>query len=641
MDNRYRQTKNIIAFLVLVMIVLGIHAATSFMTPSKTYNYSEIVNSFKNHQVTKYEMNLSSGDMEITLKSGETVYYTAPSVNLIYTDIKDYITEYNNENPDAPMVYNLIKGSDMSWILGVLASVFLPILALGFVMWLFLRKVSIMNDPERQMGFGKAKAKNLAEEKRKAVFADVAGADEEKEELAEIVDFLKKPQKYLNLGARIPKGVLLVGPPGTGKTLLARAVAGEAGVPFFSMSGSDFVEMFVGVGASRVRDLFAQAKKNLPCVIFIDEIDAVGRQRGAGLGGGHDEREQTLNQLLVEMDGFGVNEGIIVIAATNRADILDRALTRPGRFDRKVVVGYPDSKGREEILKVHSKGKPLAADVNLKNIAKTTIGFTGADLENLMNESAILAAKRKLSAITKAEVEEATVKVSIGTEKKSKIITEEERRETAYHEAGHAIVGYFCDKKNKVQEISTIPRGGAGGYTLYLPEKEDNYPSKSKMLTSIAVSLGGMAAERIIFKDTTAGVYGDLKSATKTAKSMVTRYGMSEIVGPVIYGSGDDEVFIGRDMGHVKDYSESTACKIDDEIRRIITECSDKAEKVIRENIDKLHEVANYLIEHEKMSAETFELVMKGEFVEQEEEQDDDINNDISTEATEADNLEK
>ena len=306
-----------------------------------------------------------------------------------------------------------------------------------------------------------------------------------------------------------------------------------------------------------------------------------------------------------------------------------------------MVVGYPDSKGREEILKVHSKGKPLAADVNLKNIAKTTIGFTGADLENLMNESAILAAKRKLSAITKAEVEEATVKVSIGTEKKSKIITEEERRETAYHEAGHAIVGYFCDKKNKVQEISTIPRGGAGGYTLYLPEKEDNYPSKSKMLTSIAVSLGGMAAERIIFKDTTAGVYGDLKSATKTAKSMVTRYGMSEIVGPVFYGSGDDEVFIGRDMGHVKDYSESTACKIDDEIRRIITECSDKAEKVIRENIDKLHEVANYLIEHEKMSAETFELVMKGEFVEQEEEQDDDINNDISTEATEADNLEK
>lgn len=623
------------------MIVLGIHAATSFMTPSKTYNYSEIVNSFKNHQVTKYEMNLSSGDMEITLKSGETVYYTAPSVNLIYTDIKDYITEYNNENPDAPMVYNLIKGNDMSWILGVLASVFLPILALGFVMWLFLRKVSIMNDPERQMGFGKAKAKNLAEEKRKAVFADVAGADEEKEELAEIVDFLKKPQKYLNLGARIPKGVLLVGPPGTGKTLLARAVAGEAGVPFFSMSGSDFVEMFVGVGASRVRDLFAQAKKNLPCVIFIDEIDAVGRQRGAGLGGGHDEREQTLNQLLVEMDGFGVNEGIIVIAATNRADILDHALTRPGRFDRKVVVGYPDSKGREEILKVHSKGKPLAADVNLKNIAKTTIGFTGADLENLMNESAILAARRKLSAITKAEVEEATVKVSIGTEKKSKIITEEERKETAYHEAGHAIVGYFCDEKNKVQEISTIPRGGAGGYTLYLPEKEDNYPSKSKMLTSIAVSLGGMAAERIIFKDTTAGVYGDLKSATKTAKSMVTRYGMSEIVGPVIYGSGDDEVFIGRDMGHVKDYSESTACKIDDEIRRIITECSDKAEKVIRENIDKLHEVANYLIEHEKMSAETFELVMKGEFVEQEEEQDDDINNDISTEATEADNLEK
>ncbi len=617
MEDKNRQIKNIIAFLSLPIIILAVFAGIKFMTPAKTYNYSEIVGNFKNHQVTKYEMNLSSGDMLITLKSGEVVGYTAPSVNLMYSDIKDYIDEYNKENPEAPMVYDLIKGNDTSWIPSLLIFFVLPILGLGIFGWLFLRRITMMGDPERQMGFGRAKARNLADANRKAMFADVAGADEEKEELAEIVDFLKNPQKYLSLGARIPKGFLLVGPPGTGKTLLARAVAGEAGVPFFSMSGSDFVEMYVGVGASRVRDLFAQAKKNAPCVIFIDEIDAVGRQRGAGLGGGHDEREQTLNQLLVEMDGFGVNEGIIVIAATNRPDILDHALTRPGRFDRKVTVGYPDAKGREEILLVHSKGKPLAPDVNLKDIAKTTIGFTGADLENLMNESAILAAKRKLSAITKSEIEEATVKVSLGTEKKSKIITEEERKESAYHEAGHAIVAYFCDERSKVQEISTIPRGVAGGYTLYLPEKEDNYPSKNRMLISIAVSLGGMAAERVIFKDTTSGVYGDLKHATKTAKSMVTRYGMSDIVGPVVYGSADDEVFIGRDMGHVKDYSESTACKIDDEVRRIITECSNNAEKIIRENIDKLHAVSEYLIKHEKMSAETFKLVMEGQALEE------------------------
>lgn len=616
MENKSRQLKSIIAFMALPIIILVVYAIIGFTTPSKTYNYSEIVGNFKNHQVTGYEMNLSSGDMTINLKSGETIYYTAPSVNLMYSDIKEYVAEYNNENPDAPMSYNLIKGSDNSWLTTLFMFVILPILALELFGWLFLRKVTMMGDPDRQMGFGKAKARNLSDEKRKATFADVAGADEEKEELAEIVDFLKIPQKYLNLGARIPKGVLLEGPPGTGKTLLARAVAGEAGVPFFSMSGSDFVEMFVGVGASRVRDLFAQAKKNSPCVIFIDEIDAVGRQRGAGLGGGHDEREQTLNQLLVEMDGFGVNEGIIVIAATNRPDILDHALTRPGRFDRKVTVGYPDAKGREDILKVHAKDKPLDSSVSLKDIAKTTIGFTGADLENLMNESAILAAKRKLKKITKSEIEEATIKVSLGAEKKSKIITEEERKETAYHEAGHAIVAYFCDKRSKVQEISTIPRGVAGGYTLYLPEKEDNYPTKSRMLSSISVSLGGMAAERVIFEDTTSGVYGDLKHATKTAKTMVTRYGMSDVVGPVVYGSGNDEVFIGRDMGHVKDYSESTACKIDDEIRRIITECSKNAEKIIKENIDKLHEVAKYLMEHEKMSAEKFELVMKGEDLE-------------------------
>ncbi len=611
-NKKHKQLRGIIAFLGLPLIIVIIFAVINGITPSQTYNYSEIVNNFKNHQVVEYNMNLGSGDMEIKLKDGNKLYYTAPSVNLMYTDIKDYIDEYNKENPESPMIYNLIKANDTSWLTSAFICVVLPILILCIIGWIFLRRISIMGDPGKQMGFGKSKAKNLSDDARKAYFKDVAGADEEKEELAEVVDFLKNPQKYLDLGARIPKGVLLVGPPGTGKTLLARAVAGEADVPFFSMSGSDFVEMFVGVGASRVRDLFEQAKKNAPCVIFIDEIDAVGRQRGAGLGGGHDEREQTLNQLLVEMDGFGVNEGIIVIAATNRPDILDHALTRPGRFDRKVVVNYPDMKGREEILKVHAKGKPFAPDVKLKTIAKTTAGFTGADLENLMNEAAILAVKRGLKAITMAEIEESTVKVSIGPEKRSKIITPEDRKETAYHEAGHAIVTYFCKTQDKVHEISTIPRGMAGGYTLSLPEKDENYIFKNKMLEYISVCLGGMAAEKLIFNDTTTGVSSDLEHATKTAKSIVTKYGMSDVIGPVVYGQNSEEVFIGRDMGHVKDYSESTACKIDDEVRKIIIQCRDKAEKILKENIDKLHSVSEYLIEHEKMNNQKFEAMMQG-----------------------------
>lgn len=609
-NDKNKVIKSMVAFLGLPLLIILIFAAIKGITPAKTYNYSEIVDDFKKHQVVEYNMNLGSGSMEIKLKDGNVIYYTAPSVTLIYQDIKDYIKEYNQENPDAPMVYNLVKPDDMSWLVSTFTFVILPVLILGLMGWIFMRRITMMSEGGRQIGFGKAKARNMATEKRKATFADVAGADEEKEELSEIVDFLKHPQKYSELGARIPKGVLLIGPPGTGKTLLARAVAGEADVPFFSMSGSDFVEMFVGVGASRVRDLFEQAKKSAPCIVFIDEIDAVGRQRGAGLGGGHDEREQTLNQLLVEMDGFGDNEGVIMMAATNRPDILDPALMRPGRFDRQIVVNRPDMKGREEILKVHSKGKPFAPNVSLKNIAKTTAGFTGADLENLINESALLAVRRGLKAITEKEIEEATVKVVVGTEKRSKIITEDEKKLTAYHEGGHAIATYFCKTQDKVHEVSIIPRGMAGGYTMHLPEKDEMYTSKNKMLENIIVLMGGRAAENLVLGDISTGASNDIERATKTARSMVTRYGMSNVMGPIVYGSKNDEIFIGRDMGHIKDYSETTASKIDEEIRKIITECYEKTEKILKNNMQKLHEVANFLILNEKITGEEFFALM-------------------------------
>lgn len=612
METKRSSWRSMAAFLGLPLLIILIFVMINGAIPSKTYNYSEIVNKFKDHQVVEYDMNIGTGNMEIKLKDGNVIYYTAPSVNVMYTDIKDYVDEYNKENPDSPMVYNLTKPADTSWILNAFMFIILPVIILGIAGWVFLRKISIISDPNRQMSFGKAKIKDMAKEKHKVTFNDVAGADEEKAELAEIVDFLKNPKKYNELGARIPKGFLLVGPPGTGKTLLARAVAGEAKVPFFSMSGSDFVEMFVGVGASRVRDLFEQAKKNSPCVIFIDEIDAVGRKRGAGLGGGHDEKEQTLNQLLVEMDGFGKNEGVIVIAATNRFDILDPALVRPGRFDRQITVGYPDMKGREEILKVHARGKPFAPDISLKTIAKTTAGFTGADLENLLNESAILAVRNGLKAITMEEIEESIAKVSMGPEKRSRVLTDEDKKHTSYHEGGHALATYFCKTQDKVHEISIIPRGNAGGYTLSLPEKDESYMFKNKMLERIIVLLGGMAAEKLIFNDVSTGASSDLQRATSIARSMVTRYGMSDTIGPVVYDSGDDEIFIGRDMGHVKNYSETTASKIDEEVNRIITDCFSRTEKILSDNIEKLHEVASFLIENEKMNEEQFYNVMDG-----------------------------
>lgn len=621
MESNNKKTLRNLALILGIPILLIIIFAVFFANrPQQSYKTSEIVALFKDQKVQEYDLDFGTGAMTITTTEktqdgqGNVVkYYTVPSVQIFLDQIEPYVQQYNRAHPDAPMVYNWGRPRENTLLQSMLPTLIL-LVVMGLFWWFMMRRLSSsMGDGGKQMNFGKAKIKNMADEKRKTTFADVAGADEEKEELREIVEFLKNPKKYNELGARIPKGVLLVGPPGTGKTLLARAVAGEAGVPFFSISGSDFVEMFVGVGASRVRDLFDQAKKNSPCIIFIDEIDAVGRQRGAGLGGGHDEREQTLNQLLVEMDGFGANEGVIMIAATNRPDILDPALMRPGRFDRQVMVGAPDIRGREEILKVHARGKPLAPDVDLSVIAKSTAGFTGADLANLLNEGALLAARKNLKAITMAEIEEATIKVVVGTEKKSRVMSEKEKTLTAYHEGGHAIATYYCPTQDPVHQISIIPRGMTGGYTMSLPAEDRSYRSLNEMKEDIVVLLGGRVAEALVLGDISTGASNDIQRATKTATSMVTKYGMSERLGPICYGSDNEEVFIGRDMGHVKNYSEETASEIDEEVRRIITEGYQKTESILKEHMDKLHKVAQFLFVNEKMSGEEFQKIMEAE----------------------------
>ncbi len=649
MDNK-KKVRNLLLYLGIPILMIIITAAVLSSNKSSSPKTSELEQYFVQDMVDSFDIDYGTGSIDITLKKGlspikssdsdktsATTAVQSPTesknsdshsknqkvvvrgqladIQRFLDDIKPYYHPASNDE----ISYNLTRATDNSFLIEILPIIITTLILI--VAWVFImKKLGGGGLGGKEMSFGKAKIKNTNDEKRKTTFDDVAGADEEKEELAEVVEFLKAPEKYNKLGARIPKGVLLVGPPGTGKTLLARAVAGEAGVPFFSISGSDFVEMFVGVGASRVRDLFDQAKKNSPCIIFIDEIDAVGRQRGAGLGGGNDEREQTLNQLLVEMDGFGANEGVILIAATNRPDVLDPALMRPGRFDRQVVVSYPDVNGREAILKVHARKKPLAPDVNLKTIAKTTAGFTGADLENLLNEAALLAARKDKKAITMDEIKEATVKVVVGAEKKSKVMSEKEKKLTAYHEAGHAILFDKLETQDPVHEISIIPTGMAGGYTMPLPSEDKSYNSRRGMYEDIVVSLGGRVAEELIMDDISTGASNDIEKATKTARAMVTKYGMTKELGCVCYGTDNNSVFLGRDMGsRTQDYSEATAAKIDQLVLDMINKAYGDATKILSENMDKLHDIAKYLIKHEKMGSEDFTAVMNGTYKEPEE----------------------
>ncbi len=596
----------------LVLIALFFYMAVrlfSMNSAQPKVEYRTIVDYFRNRQVTEYELDFGTGELTMKLNDEKksTVTYTVPNLSLFLQDTHELVEQYNAEHPDAPIKQYYDAAEPIPWWVDMLPLLFSVLLMGAF--WYFLMKRS--GGGSNPMAFAKLKPKQQDPHNR-VTFADVAGADEEKEELEEIVQFLKDPGKFNALGARIPKGVLLMGPPGTGKTLLAKAVAGEAGVPFFSISGSDFVEMFVGVGASRVRDLFEQAKKSAPSIVFIDEIDAVGRHRGSGLGGGHDEREQTLNQLLVEMDGFAPNLGVIVMAATNRKDILDPALLRPGRFDRHITVNYPAVKGREAILRVHTRNKPIGPDVDLAVIARFTGGFTGADLENLTNEAALLAARKNRKAITMEDIQEATLKVAVGPEKRSHVITEKERRLTAYHEAGHAIVTYYCPDQDKVHQVSIVPRGWAGGFTLALPEKDVSYQTKKWMEEEIAVLLGGRVAEQLVLEDISTGASNDIERATKIARAMVCRYGFSEKLGPMIYGSDQEEVFLGRDLGHGRDYSEEVAAQIDEEARRFIDEGYNFAVNLLQEHMDQLHALAEFLMKYEKIDGDLFAEVMSG-----------------------------
>lgn len=602
-----------IVITLIIIFVITFSLGNLSRKPNKV-SYDEIMTYFDEYKVTEYTFDIGTGDLVMKVKGEDKpINYEVPNINLFLSETQsqtnNYRREYNKLNPDEPLKQDYYKEKNSNFIFTVLPTILL--LLMGLSLFFFMMKQA--GGGSKYTSFGKASIKNQSQNGKKTTFADVAGAEEEKEELQEIVDFLKNPKKYADIGARIPKGVLLLGPPGTGKTLLARAVSGEAGCPFFPISGSDFVEMFVGVGASRVRDLFEQAKKNSPSIIFIDEIDAVGRHRGAGLGGGHDEREQTLNQLLVEMDGFAANESVIVIAATNRRDILDPALLRPGRFDRQIVVGYPDVKGREDILKVHTRNKPLAPDVNLKTIAQTTVGFTGADLENLVNEASLLAARVNRKAITMKDIEEATIKVIAGPEKKSKVVTEREKKLTAYHEAGHAITTYFCTTQDKVHQVSIIPRGMAGGYTMSLPEHDKSFMSKKEMLDNIITLLGGRVAEKLILDDISTGASNDLERSTAIARNMVTRYGFSDKLGPMVYGTNQSEVFLGRDFNSSHNYSETVAAEIDAEMRDIIEDSYQKATDILNDNMDKLHYLAKYLMKYEKIDGETFINIMKDE----------------------------
>lgn len=643
MNNMSKNWKSILVYILIPILLIG---AVIYFVNSQTstqLKYSQVVSMFKNNEVSEFSLDLSSGNLvyKTFAKPKEEKNYSVPNVSYFLDDIRESVDKYNDEHSDKPIVYDYRAGTSNAWIYSMIPSLLMFVVLIALGIYAFRKMSGAMNnETNRTLGFGRIKTKTLVEdEKRKTTFKDVAGCDEEKAELEELVEFLKSPESFTELGARIPRGVLLVGPPGTGKTLLARAVAGEAGAPFLSISGSDFVEMYVGVGASRVRDLFEQAKKKAPAIVFIDEIDAVGRHRGAGTGGGNDEREQTLNQLLVEMDGFGTNSGIIVIAATNRPDVLDPALLRPGRFDRQITVNRPDAQGREDILKVHSRNKPLGPDVDLKEIAKDTIGFTGADLENLLNEAALLAVRRKKKALTMQEISDATSRVEMGTEKKSHKYSEKAKKLTAYHEAGHAVSSYYIEGHDPVKEISIIPRGmGAGGYTWYTPQ-EENYNSKADMLDDLISLLGGRVAEALSLNDISTGASNDLQRATSICRDMVSKYGMSDELGPVVYSDDNNEVFLGKDYGHVNNYSEATSARIDEQIEKMMRKAYSQTESILKTHYDKLELVAETLIKNEKISGDQFTQLMENGFIADEKVSENEETQAEDTEIVDAENV--